>query len=67
MWAEWSSCAYETCGDGSKHEIVEGKRTRGKRVEEKYGGKSCAPQAIDGKHYHTELPCSSKNCPGKGQ
>ena len=36
-------------------------------MEEKYGGKSCAPQVIDGKQYHTELPCPTKNCPGMGQ
>ena len=64
MWADWSSCIFESCGDGSKDEIVEGLRKREKRIPEQYGGKTCEPLIVNGKKYLSEQPCPSKNCPG---
>lgn len=64
VWADWSSCIFESCGDGSKHKIVEGLRKREKRIPEQYGGKSCEALIANGKKYLTEQPCISKNCPG---
>ena len=52
MWADWSSCIFESCGDGSKDEIVEGLRKREKRIPEQYGGKTCEPLIVNGKNIY---------------